>query len=96
MIFLLYFQKSLKKLQILNILLMRLDITSGPVYCVTLYAELEDDEDTQYPLEDILDKYYVNCTDVMEEREEAGKSIFIFEIEGEDEGAINAIVGFVG
>lgn len=75
---------------------MRLDITSGPVYCVTLYAELEDDEDTQYPLEDILDKYYVNCTDVMEEREEAGKSIFIFEIEGEDEGAINAIVGFVG
>ena len=38
-------------------------ITSGPVYCVTLYAELEAGEDTQYPLEDVLDKYYVNCTE---------------------------------
>lgn len=74
----------------------KMGITSGPVYCVTLYAELEDDEDTQYPLEDVLDKYYVNCTEVMEEKEEAGKRIFIFEIEGEDEDAIKTIAGFVG
>lgn len=74
----------------------KMGITSGPVYCVTLYAELEDDEDTQYPLEDILDKYYVNCTDVMEEREEADKRIFIFEIEGEDEEAIKSIADLVG
>ena len=74
----------------------KMGIISGPVYCVTLYAELEGDEDTQYPLEDILDKYYVNCTEVMEEREEAGKHIYIFEIEGEDKEAIKTIADFVG
>lgn len=74
----------------------RMGITSEPVYCVTLYAELEDGEDTQYPLEDILDEYYVNCTEVMEEKEEAGKRIYIFEIEGEDENAIKTITNFVG
>lgn len=58
----------------------KMGITSEPVYCVTLYAELENvEEDTQYPLEDILDKYYVNCTEIMEEKEESGKRIFIFE-----------------
>ena len=61
---------------------------NNPVYCITLYTELEDDEDGQYPLEDILDEYYVNCTEVMEEIEEDKKRIFIFEIEGED---INSI-----
>ena len=55
---------------------------SKPTYCVTLYCELEEGEDTQYPLEDILDKYYVNCTDVMEEKEEDGKRIYVVEIEG--------------
>lgn len=74
----------------------KMGITSGPVYCVTLYAELEDDEDTQYPLEDILDKYYVNCTEVMEEKEEDGKRIYIFEIEGEDKEAIKTIADLVG
>lgn len=74
----------------------KMGITSESIYCVTLYAELEDGEDTQYPLEDILDKYYVNCTEVMEEKEEAGKRIYIFEIEGEDEEAIKTIAGLVG
>lgn len=57
------------------------DLTK-PTYCVTLYCELEDGEDTQYPLEDILDKFFVNCTDIMEEKEEDGKRIYIVEIEG--------------
>ena len=74
----------------------RMGITSNPVYCVTLYAELEDEEDTQYPLEDILDKYYVNCTEVMIEKEENGKRIFIFEIEGKDINAIKSIADLVG
>lgn len=71
-------------------------ITSGPVYCATLYAELEAGEDTQYPLEDVLDKYYVNCTEVIEEKEEAGKRILIFEVEGENEDSVRTIAGFVG
>ncbi|BDH66518.1 hypothetical protein MTP05_27030 (plasmid) [Enterococcus sp. PLM3] len=32
-------------------------------YVVTLFVELEENEDFQYPLEGILDKYYANCTD---------------------------------
>lgn len=71
-------------------------ITSGPVYCLTLYAELEDGEDTQYPLEDVLNQYYVNCTEVMEEKEEAGKRIYIFEVEGENAENIKSIAGLVG
>lgn len=74
----------------------KMGITSAPVYCVTLYAELEDEEDTQYPLEDILDKYYVNSTEVMEEKEEAGRRIFIFEVEGENIEAIKSIANLVG
>lgn len=67
-----------------------------PVYCVTLRTELEDDEDTQYPLEDILDKYCVNCTDVMNEMVEGNKRIFVFEIEGENIDDIKAIANLVG
>lgn len=74
----------------------KLGTTSTPVYCLTLYAELEDGEDIQYPLEDILNKYYVNCTEVMEEKEEAGKHIYIFEIESENEENIKIIASFVG
>lgn len=71
-------------------------IWSEPVYCVTLYSELEEGEDTQYPLEDILDEYFVNCTDVMEEKEEDGKRIFIFEIECQDVETAKTIAGLVG
>jgi len=74
----------------------KMGITEGAVYCITLYTELEEGDDTQYPLEDILDQYYVNCTDVMEEREEDGKHIFIFEIEGEDLDTIRTIAALVG
>lgn len=74
----------------------RMGITSDPVYCITLYTELEDNEDTQYPLEDLLDKYCANCTGVMEEKEEAGKRVFIFEIESENKQNIKKIAGFVG
>ncbi|MTD38620.1 hypothetical protein GIX45_08260 [Erwinia sp. CPCC 100877] len=31
-------------------------------YVITLRFEIENNENSQYPLEDILDKYYVNCT----------------------------------
>ena len=74
----------------------RRGITSEPVYCVTLYAELEDGEDTQYPLEDILEEYCVVCAEATEEKEEAGKRIYIIEVEGEDVDSIKAIAGFVG
>ncbi|KAF1299350.1 hypothetical protein BAU15_01510 [Enterococcus sp. JM4C] len=31
-------------------------------YVITLSFELEANENSQYPLEDILDRYYLNCT----------------------------------
>lgn len=49
---------------------------------MTLYCELEEEENTQEPLENILDEYYVNCTDYMEECEVDGKKVIIFELEG--------------
>lgn len=54
----------------------------GGTYCLALYCELEENEDTQSPLEDILDEYYVNCTDYIEEKESDGKRILSVEIEG--------------
>lgn len=36
-------------------------------YVITLRFELENNENSQYPLEDILDKYYVNCTSHIDE-----------------------------
>ncbi len=71
-------------------------ISDSAVYCVTLYCELEENEDTQYPLEDILDKYNVNCTDVMEEKEENGRRIYIVELEGTEPESIREIAGLVG
>ena len=49
-------------------------------YVVTLRFELEENEDSQYPLEDILDKYLVNCTNHIFMDENAG----ILEVEIED------------
>lgn len=49
---------------------------------ITLSCELEKEEDSQYPLEDILDKYYVNCTDYFEEKNDGAIRTLIFELEG--------------
>lgn len=57
------------------------DLQNSHVY-LTLYCELEEEENTEEPLENILDEYYVNCTDYMEETEVDGKKVFIFEMEG--------------
>lgn len=71
-------------------------IIHNPVYCVTLYCELEETEDTQYPLEDVLDKYLVNCTEVMEDQIIDDKHIYIFEIEGEELDVIKEIADLIG
>jgi len=71
-------------------------------YVISLRFELEEGDSTQYPLEDVLDKYYVNCTDHIVEREENSKRILEVEIEdGNDENyesldTIKEIASFVG
>ena len=49
---------------------------------IAFSCELEDDENTQYPLEDILDKYYVNATDYVETKVENGITTINIELEG--------------
>ena len=51
-------------------------------YNIAFTCQLEYGESTQYPLEDILDKYYVNCTGYIEEKFENNKHILNFELEG--------------
>lgn len=57
------------------------DLENNHVY-LTLYCELEEEENTEEPLENLLDEYYVNCTDYLEETEVDGKKVIIFELEG--------------
>jgi len=51
-------------------------------YNITFSCEPEDGEDSQYPLEDILDKYYINCTGYFEEKNDGNAKLLIFELEG--------------
>lgn len=51
-------------------------------YRMTLFCELEKGEDSQYPLEDILDNYFVNCTDYIEEKQDGILQTLSFELEG--------------
>jgi len=69
-------------------------------YVVALRFELEENEDSQYPLEDLLDKYCLNCTDHIEFDD--GANVLEVEIEdGNDSGfesleAVKQIAALVG
>jgi len=58
-------------------------------YRMTISFELESDED-QYPLEDLLDKFYLHVTDFYEAEETAGPAVFKRELAGELEDLIKA------
>ena len=50
---------------------------------IALRFELENDEDSQYPLEDILEKYWLNLTEHNRELQGSeGKRILEVELEG--------------
>ena len=55
---------------------------SNGSYRIALTCELEEGEDIQYPLADLLDKYYVNCTDYIEEKKINNLWLLSFELEG--------------
>ena len=57
------------------------DLESSHVF-LTLYCELEEEENTEEPLENLLDEYHVHCTDYLEETVVDGKKVIIFELEG--------------
>ncbi|MBP2097997.1 hypothetical protein [Enterococcus rivorum] len=67
-------------------------------YVTTLRFELEENENFQYPLEDILDKFYVNCTEHMVEE---GNEVEVELEDGNDDNfesldTIKEIVALVG
>lgn len=64
-------------------------------FFVTIYSELEDNENTQYPLDDIMDDYRVTCRCV-EEKEVDNKKILIFEAESEEIENIRLLIQLVG
>jgi hypothetical protein len=68
---------------------------SNGSYRITLSCDLEEGEDTQYPLEDLLDKCYVNCVDYFEEKQTNDLKTLCFELEGslnrEDEDYANIL-----
>lgn len=51
-------------------------------YCITLYCELENGEDKQYPLEDLLDKYYVTAKDYTAEQNVESRRAYVVELRG--------------
>ena len=61
---------------------------NGKTY-ITLYCILEKGEDTQYPLENLLDGYLVNCTEHIENLILNEKNVLIVELEGEYENIVD-------
>ena len=55
---------------------------SDAKYRIAFSFELEEGEDTQYPLEDLLDKYYLHVSDFLEkENEEIKESVNMLQLE---------------
>lgn len=50
-------------------------------YRIALSLELEDDENNQYPIGDIMDKYFVNATNLIESKVENGIKVLNIELE---------------
>ncbi len=65
-------------------------------YVIALKTEIENEHDTQYPLEDLLEKHLVNCTSYSVVEKEGYKFTYSFEIEGEDLKSIYEFKKLVG
>lgn len=59
-------------------------------YRITLSMELEKDEDTQYPIEDILDEYGLYATDHIVTEEKKDRTVLEIELAGDLEGIESA------
>ncbi len=65
--------------------------------CVfALYYELEEGEDSQYPLEDILDKFYLHVSDFINYEDFENSREVCLELGGTFEDIKNAIASIVG
>lgn len=70
------------------------DIEEGH-YVFALSYELEDEEDSQYPLEDILDKFYLHVSDFIDE-DSYNSSNVTLELGGDLADVKAGIAGIIG
>jgi len=61
-----------------------------------LSYELEDEEDSQYPLEDILDKFYLHVSDFIDEERYNTENEITLELGGDLDDVKAAIAGIIG
>lgn len=66
------------------------------LYVFAINYELEDEEDSQYPLEDILDKFYLHVSDFIDEDAYDNAKIVSLELAGALDNVQNAIQSIVG
>ncbi len=65
-------------------------------YVITLKTEIESKHNTQYPLEDLLERYYVNCTEYTVVEEVGDKVFYTFEIESDERESIYEFKNLIG
>jgi len=65
-------------------------------YVFALSYELEDEEDSQYPLEDILDRYYLHVSDFVDEDRYSNSSDVTLELGGNLDNVKEAIGELIG
>ena len=66
------------------------------IYVFAISFELEEDEDSQYPLEDILDKFYLHVSDFIDEDAYYTSKNVNLELGGELKDVQNAIKSIIG
>lgn len=66
------------------------------IYVFAINFELEENEDSQYPLEDILDKFYLHVSDFIDEDAYYTSKNVTLELGGELEDIQNAIKSIIG
>lgn len=66
------------------------------IYVFAISFELEEDEDSQYPLEDVLDKFYLHVSDFIDEDAYYSSKNINLELGGELKDVQRAIETIIG
>ncbi|MCF2220466.1 hypothetical protein H9Q08_14355 [Chryseobacterium sp. PS-8] len=70
--------------------------TEEAIYVFAINFDLEEEEDSQYPLEDVLDKFYLHVSDFLDEDAFYSSKNISLELAGELADVQNAIQSIIG
>lgn len=70
--------------------------TEEDIYVFAIHFELEEDEDSQYPLEDVLDEFYLHVSDFIDEDAYYTSKNVTIELGGDLEDVQKAIKSIIG